>query len=217
MVFLLTVPSSIGLVVLGRMIIAAVYQGGRFNAYDTHQTALALSCYAVGLAGYAASKVLNPAFYALKDSRTPMWISIISIAVNYAAASFMVHRTELGHAGLALTTSTVALFSFLSQFWILRNRIDGIHGRALASSFVKILFASLAMGTLVAGLSIGVETYLGTTRWPSIIGLLVCLPAGLAVFWIACRAMRVPELEMAVEALPGPIRRLVGRGGTIPA
>ncbi len=60
MVFLLTVPSSVGLIVLGKSIIGAIYQGGKFELYDTQQTAIALSCYAVGLAGYAALKVLTP-------------------------------------------------------------------------------------------------------------------------------------------------------------
>jgi len=209
MVFLLTVPSSVGLVVLGRMIIAAVYEGGKFNAYDTQRTALALSCYAIGLAGYAASKVLNPAYYALKDSRTPMWISIISIAVNYAAARYTVNHTELGHAGLALSTSAVALFSFVCQFWILRNRIHGIRGRALAVSFAKVCCASALMGIVIAGLRAGLEFYLGTSRWPSIAGLVVCLPAGLIAFWMTCRALRVPELDMAAAAMPGPMRRLL--------
>ena len=76
MVFLLTVPSSVGLIVLGNTMIGAIYQGGKFHAFDTQQTALALSCYAVGLAGYSALKVLNPAFYALArrphaDDRQP--------------------------------------------------------------------------------------------------------------------------------------------------
>src|SRR5437016_14639844 len=56
MVFLLTLPSSVGLAVLGKSIIGGIYQGGRFQLYDTQQTALALSCYSIGLAGYAALK-----------------------------------------------------------------------------------------------------------------------------------------------------------------
>src|SRR5579862_3487329 len=110
MVFLLTLPSSIGLIVLGDTMIGAIYQGGKFQAFDTRQTALALSCYAVGLAGYSALKVLNPAFYALHDARTPMMVSLISIAINYATASLLLRDTHLGHAGLALTTSAVAIF-----------------------------------------------------------------------------------------------------------
>src|SRR4029077_903612 len=101
MVFLLTVPSSVGLVVLGNTMIGAIYQGGKFHAYDTEQTALALSCFAVGLAGYSAVKVLNPAFYALRDARTPMYISLSSILINYLTVTAMLQGTGLGHAGLA--------------------------------------------------------------------------------------------------------------------
>ena len=53
----------------------------------------------MGLAGYSALKVLNPAFYALHDARTPMLVSLISIAVNYGTAWTMMHTTSLGHAG----------------------------------------------------------------------------------------------------------------------
>ena len=76
MVLLLTIPSSVGLAVLGESMIGVIYQWGRFSAADTHQTALALACYSAGLAGYAATKVLAPAFYALHDARTPMWVSV---------------------------------------------------------------------------------------------------------------------------------------------
>src|SRR6202022_2270661 len=59
MVFLLTLPSSIGLMVLGNTMIGAIYQGGKFQAFDTQQTALALSCYAVAFPGSWVLKVLN--------------------------------------------------------------------------------------------------------------------------------------------------------------
>ena len=83
---LLTIPSSVGLAVMGEPMIAAVYQGGQFTAFDTHQTALALACFSVGLAGYAALKTLAPAFYALNDARTPMLVSMASIGVNFVMA-----------------------------------------------------------------------------------------------------------------------------------
>jgi hypothetical protein len=103
-ILLLTIPSSVGLAVMGESMIAAVYQGGRFTAYDTHQTALALTCFSAGLAGYSALKTLAPAFYALDDARTPMLVSLASIAVNFVAAYGCVKWAGLGHAGLALAT-----------------------------------------------------------------------------------------------------------------
>ncbi|MGH9674467.1 MAG: murein biosynthesis integral membrane protein MurJ [Bryobacteraceae bacterium] len=210
-VFLLTVPSSIGLVVLGPAMIAAVFEGGKFGVYDTRQTAVALSCYAVGLAGYSAVKVLNPAFYALNDARTPMLISLASIVINYAAASILVTHTSLGHAGLALSTSAVALFSFLCLFLILRHRAGGVYGRDLASSGVKVAMAALLMGALVSVSSDAISGWLGESRLRHITNLAISIPAGLLVFWGACRALRVPELELAWNAIGEPLRRLVIR------
>jgi putative peptidoglycan lipid II flippase len=209
-VFLLTLPSSIGLVALSREMIAATYQGGEFTAYDTQQTAIALVCYTIGMAGYSASKVLNPAFYALRDSRTPMLVSLLSIAVNFLAASLLLSYTELGHAGLALTTSTVALSSFLIQFWILRNRIGGVYGRALWSSVVRITLASLGMGVTITPLSILIESSFGLTKMSAILSLAVCVAAGVLVFFSLARVLRVPELELAASGMPGPIRRALG-------
>jgi putative peptidoglycan lipid II flippase len=195
LVFLLTVPSSIGLAVLGEPMIAAIYQGGQFRLSDARQTAVALSCYAAGLTGYAAVKILAPAFYALNDARTPMIVSLVSIVVNYLAASTMVRI--LGHAGLALSTSLVALFSFLALLWAMRLRIGGIQGGALLSTALKVIAASCAMGAICYGSSHLLRGSLGLSRGARLADLGVSIPLGLACFYILARLLRVPELEMA--------------------
>ncbi|HTB18134.1 MAG TPA: murein biosynthesis integral membrane protein MurJ [Bryobacteraceae bacterium] len=201
MVFLLTVPSSVGLIVLGRTMIGAIYQGGKFSAYDTEQTALALSCYALGLAGYSALKVLNPAFYALHDARTPMIVSLLSIVVNYFTASLLFRHSGLGHAGLALSTAAVATFGGVALFLILRNRIGGIYGRNLMDSVWKIIVASAVMGAAVLLSSRAIEGVLGAGRLGRLVDLAASIPLGLLVFYAACRILRVTELELATRAL----------------
>ena len=207
MVFLLTLPSSIGLVVLGKPIIGAIYQSGRFHLYDTEQTARALSCYAIGLTGYAAIKILSPAFYALGDARTPMLVSLASILVNYAAASTMIRLAGLGHAGLALSTSAVALFGFLILFGILRARIGGIHGRALAAQLGKVAAASVAMAAAVALSSHFMAARLGVSQFARLADLAVSIPLGLGVYYGVCRWLGVSDIDMAVRAFTAPIRR----------
>ncbi len=211
LVFLLTVPSSVGLAVLGDSMIGAIYQRGKFDSYDTRQTAMALSCYAVGLAGYAALKVLTPAFYALRDSRTPMIISFCSIAINYAVASMLVRKFNLGIAGLALSTSSVALFGFLVLFSILRGRIGGIYGRALASSTSKIVLASGVMGAAVWASNRFMQSQLSGFRFVDLADLAVSIPFGLAVFYVTARLVKVEELELATGAVKVPIMRRLGR------
>jgi putative peptidoglycan lipid II flippase len=213
MVFLLTLPSSIGLMVLGNTMIGAIYQGGKFQAHDTEQTALALSCYAVGLAGYSALKVLNPAFYALNDAKTPMIVSLISIAINYFTAYTLIHGTGLGHAGLALSTSAVAIFGAVALFAILRQRISGVHGKALANSIWKITLASAIMGGAVWLSSQAVRQWLGTARLGRLADLGISIPLGLLVFYGACRLLRVAELDLATRALAAPLMRRLNAAG----
>jgi putative peptidoglycan lipid II flippase len=207
MVFLLTLPSSIGLIVLGKTMIGAIYQGGAFLASDTQQTAVALSCYAVGLVGYSALKVLNPAFYALDDARTPMLISLASIVINYVTAFVLLKGTNLGHAGLALSTSAVALFGAVALFAILRNRIERVEGRALANSIWRITAASLIMGIAVFVSSHFMQEFLGTRRLGRVVDLAVSIPLGLLVFYGASRFLKVAELDLATRALAGPLAR----------
>ncbi len=201
LVFLLTIPSSAGLMLVGRAMIGAVYQGGKFDAYDTQQTALALSCFAAGLAGYSALKVLSPAFYALRDSRTPMLVSLGSVIVNYVLARTMVDVLHVGHAGLAVSTSGVALFSSVTLFLMMRHKVNGLYGRILWSSLWKAILATVAMGAVVAVL---VDAMAGQAF---LLQLAVTIPAGAVVFYAAARALRVDELTMATEAMAGPLRR----------
>lgn len=210
MVFLLTIPSSIGLAVLGPSMIGAVYQWGRFRPSDTHQTAMALSCYAAGLAGYSAIKILAPAFYALNDARTPMMVSLASIAINLAAASTMVKVAGLGHLGLALSTSAVALFGSVVLFLVLRRRLRRMHGRALAISVGKIAIASAAMGLACYLSSRGIHHWLGTRKVAQITDVAISIPAGAVVYYALCRAMHVDELDAAWRALAAPLARRLG-------
>ena len=201
MVLLFTLPSAAGLIVLGQTMIGAISQGGKFSAYDTQQTALALSCYALGLAGYSALKVLNPAFYALHDARTPMIVSLLSIAVNYVTAELLFRYTGLGHAGLALSTASVATFGGLALFLLIRRRVEGIYGRNLIESVWKIALASGIMGAAIFVSNRLVEDRLGVDRLARLADLAISIPLGLVIFYSACRLLRVSELELAARAL----------------
>jgi putative peptidoglycan lipid II flippase len=189
---LFTIPSSIGMAILGESMIALIYQGGRFQASDTRQTAAALAAYSVGLAGYSLTKVLAPAFYALDDARTPMLVSVGSIAVNLGFSFAFVDWLGMGHAGLALSISLVALIGSAALFELLRRRIGGLETPRIVSSGVRIGIASAAMGAVC----------FGAQRWvalPHAANLALCIPLGVAVFYSTARLLRVPELE-AVRA-----------------
>lgn len=206
-VFLLTFPSSIGLAILGESIIGAIYQAGKFEIYDTERTALALSCFAIGLSGYAALKVLVPAFYSLNDARTPMVVSLLSIMINWGAATVMVRGAGFGHAGLALSTSAVALSAFLVQFLLLRRRIGGVQGRALLSQTFRIVAASLVMGVVIWISSRGMRSWLGVSHWARIGDVAVSVPLGIGVYYAAAKVLGLNEIDAVLQSFAGPIRR----------
>jgi putative peptidoglycan lipid II flippase len=160
LVFLLAIPSACGLVVLGQPIIALIYERGEFDAFDTNMTAWALTAYSIGLAGYAAIKVLSPAFYALDDARTPMFISLASILIHVPASFGMMQLLStvgvsperpngFGHAGVALATSIVATVNFIALVYFMRRKIARLNGREILTALLKILAASAVM-SLVA-------------------------------------------------------------------
>ena len=207
LVFLLCIPSAIGLAVLGRPIVALVFEHGKFTSFDTLQTANALAAYSIGLTGYAAVKVLSPAFYALNDARTPMLISLGSIAINFVMNSLLVG--PFGHVGLAFSTSTVALVNFFMLALLMRRRLGRLGGRQLALTVSRVSAASLAMAATAWIVS-------DCLSWLPMRGIMLRLvqvigaiaSASLVFYW-SCRLLKVEELHEAVNAIGGRFIRLL--------
>lgn len=214
MILLLTVPAAAGLAILGESMIGIVYQHGRFLAYDTHQTALALSCYAAGLAGYAVLKLAAPAFYALGDARTPMFVSIASVFVNAIGAFVTVRVAGFGHAGLALTSSVVSTFSSLALLVFLRAKIGHIDGRALLAGFAKIVVAAAAMSVVCRGVVILSHRIVSAPALARIADIVVGVPVGLVLFYAIAQLLRVPGLAETRDQLLGRFWRR-GFGGAV--
>ncbi len=151
LVFLMTLPSACGLIVLGEPIIRLIYERGKFDAAATSMTAFALAGYSIGLTGYAAIKVLSPAFYAMNDAKTPMIIALASIVVNTLASYFFrdwLSAYGYGHVGVALATSIVALVNFFALVLMMRKKIKRLNGREIISAFTRIAIASAVMSAV---------------------------------------------------------------------
>ncbi len=219
LVFLMTLPSACGLIVLGEPIIRLIYERGKFDSAATAMTAWALAGYSIGLTGYAAIKILSPAFYAMNDAKTPMIIAVCSIAVN-ALASFLFRNwlSDYGvspeyphgfaHVGVALATSSVALVNFLALALLMRKRIGRIDGRDIISSFLRIAAASALM-SLVCYLSyhfllaqIGLKGF--STK---LIEALVPIILGGITFIIAAKILRVKEITQLANTFKRKLRR----------
>jgi len=208
---LLTVPSSAGLLLLGESMIGIVYQHGHFLAFDTRQTGVALSFYALGLAGYAVVKLLAPAFYALGDARTPMLVSIVSVLINGLSAIVLVHGVGafhgLGYPGLALSLSLVTTFNALLLIVLMRQRIGGVRGRVIAISLAKILAATVAMAAVVYAVTTASHAWVGSVGHARIANVVLGVPAGALVFYAAASALGIAELADARDAVLRKVRK----------
>ena len=119
----LTLPAAMGLAVLAPEIITVIYQHGHFSVASTAATASALRAYAIGLAAYAAIKVLTPCFYALDRRRTPLQVSLVGIGLCIIFNFILVKLFHWGHVGLAATTGCIAILNFTQLAVYLRRDV----------------------------------------------------------------------------------------------
>ena len=203
----LSIPAAVGLIVLANPIIALIYQHGRFTAHDTAMTALALQAYAIGLAGYAAIRLLTPCFYALDLPRTPMRITMIAIGVNLVLNFLNMQVFHLGHAGLALATSVVCLVNVGQLAFALSRRVHFGGMGDWAGYLARVLLASLLCGAAAFGLWWVVDAYVHGFVLRAL-GLFAAIGGAVAVYAGAGFALRVGETHEAVAMFR---RRLLRR------
>ena len=208
LVMLLTIPAAVGLILLAEPIISVIYQHGRFTAEATRQTAAALQFYAIGLAAYSAVKVLAPAFYAIDRRYLPMMVSILSIAINFVLNWFFMFKLGLGHRGLALAVSLVAIINFLLLYIMMQKHAGSLETGALFELLGKLVIP-LALLAGVCWLSLQTMFQSGThlPAWQKIFGVLLVIAVAAALFFGSAFLFRVDEVRDVV----GLVRRKFGR------
>jgi len=145
LVFLMTLPSAVGMAILAEPIISLIFQRGNYTAQDTAMTALALRTYTWGLIFYAGIKVVQPAFYAIDRRYIPLLVSLAAVCVSVVSNYLTVSRWKLGHDYLALGTSLSAIVNFSLLMLAMRKIAGGIQGRELMTNFIKLLISCAGM------------------------------------------------------------------------
>lgn len=184
LVFFTVVPAMVGLIVLGSPIIQLLFEHGRFTARATALTASALAGYALGLPAYAAVKVLASAFFALKDTKTPVRVANISMGVNIVGNLILMGPWGVG--GLAFATAVASGVNAALLFWLLRKRLGLLGGRRLGVSLLKSGGASLLMGAAA-----GAWVHWGAG--PLAARLAVAVVGGAVLYFVLARVFRCEE------------------------
>ncbi|MDY0276163.1 MAG: murein biosynthesis integral membrane protein MurJ [Desulfomicrobium sp.] len=142
----ITIPALVGLMVCSRPLIALLFMGGQFDYQMVVQSAKALVFYSCGLSFVALVRVLAPAFYALKDTRTPVFTAFIAFLLNLGFSLLLMK--PLLHGGLALASSLAALGNMGLLLWFLHRKIGALGGNAMLRSGFIAAASSLPMGLL---------------------------------------------------------------------
>src|SRR5215831_12377560 len=144
LILFITIPATVGLILLRHEIIEVLFQHGEFDAASTALTAWPLPFFALGLSAFSMVKVIVPAFYALQDTRTPVKIAFIAMFLNIGLNFLFIRPLQNG--GPALATSLSALFNAAALLVIFYRRYGTFGIGEIARSVVKFAVASVALG-----------------------------------------------------------------------
>lgn len=207
LVLLIAVPAATGLIVLAEPLVATVFFGGVFSASDVVLAALSLQAFAVGLIGFSLVKILAPAYFAREDTRTPVKMGLIALAVNFGLSVILAWwLTRIGyvatHAGLALAISIAALLNA----WLLYRglRREGIvsHSSGWLPLLIRFAVANVAMAAALSYSARPLDWWIGATVAERVGWMSVLIGLGVSIYFIVL---------LALGARPSDFRLNTGR------
>ena len=205
---LLTIPATIGLIMLAEPIMSVLYQHGKFGVRETIESAGDLRFYALGLSSYAALKVLVNAFYAIDRRKTPMLVSLLAVCLNLLLNWSFTFQLQWGHRGLAFSTACIAVSNFLILYLLMRRHLRLLETRVLVRLLLKIAVASLALLAVCwAGQHFLLSEWQTQAFVPKLAWLLTVIAAGALAFLGCTMVLRVDELEQLRVILSRKLRR----------
>ncbi len=201
----ITIPAMAGLIVCSTPIFSLIFMGGAFSYATVVNSASALMYYSVGLSFVALTRVLAPVFYALKDTKTPVYTALIAFIINLCLSLALMG--PLKHGGLALATTLSAFCNMLMLLWLLRRKIGSFGGTSIMLTALKSSAASIPMAaavwygcTLVDWSQAGHKLLKGSVLGASIL-------FGSALYMAAAKLLRSEEALDAASLLRRKLKR----------
>ncbi len=196
-ILLLSIPASLGLIILRLPIVTLVLQRGEFDARSTKLVAWALLFYGIGLVGHAMVEILARAFYALHDTKTPVLIGIAAMSLNvlfsYVFAGMFIKKGWMPHGGLALANTLATGLEMVGLILIMRKRLGGMNGKQIGTG----LGISMASGALMAAAILGWITLAsGYSVWLLVLGGIL---VGIGVYTAGLGVLKTSELKQLVQ------------------
>ncbi len=193
MILFVTVPSTVGLVLLRTPIIQVLFEHGEFDQASTAMTALPLLYFALGLSAFSMVKVIVPAFYALHDTRTPVRIAVIAMVLNIVFNLIFFRPLEVG--GPALATSLAGVFNAVALM-VIFNRTQGSIGvKSILDSLTQFTVASVPLGFVAVSMINWPGFYVGQPLGQRVFALALTIASAGTVYILAAYLLRCRELS----------------------
>lgn len=202
---LFALPAAAGLILCSVPVYSLFFMHGAFGYEDVRQSALVLAAYAPGLLFAGVSRVVVPSFYALKDTRTPVWISFWTLLVNAAAGLALMGPFK--HLGLALALTLSSVFNCAVLLFMLRRKMGPLGLKQVAVSMLRVLPATLLMAAFVYAAIRGGQWHMAGSFGLKLLRLGLAVAGGTGLFAAGCLIMQIPEASQAWVF----IRRKLGR------
>jgi len=204
-VLLLAIPATIGLILLRHPLVALLYERGEFTAHSTDLVSWALLWYGLGLVAHSVLEIVNRAFYAMHDTKTPVMVGIAAMTLNLVfSLVFSALFLSWGwapHGGLALANTIATFLEVGTLLFIMRRRLNGLQGYSLGQ-----LVAQAGIGSAVMGLAVwawmAVSAQMGVL-WITLGGLVI----GGGVYLLMTVLLRVNEINRVWSLLLARLKR----------
>ena len=208
LMFLLTIPSTIGLMMLAEPIMSVLYQHGKFDAFQALQAGGALRYYAVGLAGYAALKVLVNAFYALDRRKTPMVVSFLAVGSTFYSTGCSRSTWAGGTKGWRSRPDCVATCNFLLLYGLMHHHLGSLETRHMLFTLFKIGIAGCVLAAVCWASTRWLLADWATREfWSKAFLLFGTVFAAGAAFLSAAALLKIEELTSVLSAVKRRLRR----------
>lgn len=197
LIVLITVPATVGIIVLATPIVQIVFQRGSFDSVATMMTSTALVFYSMVLVANSLRLLITRVYYSLQDTKTPMINGIISVGLNIALNLILVKY--MAHAGLALATSIATTIATIILLYGLKKKIGCIGTKGYIITFFKTGLASIIMGAVAYFTYYGLYNFLGASKLYKLISLMVAVGLAVIVYVVLCYLFKVEEVRDIID------------------
>lgn len=182
-------PASVGLILVAEPAVRLLFQHGQITAHDAMLIAWSTKFYAGGIWAYSLLQVINRAYYALHDTRTPLIASVLNIVINLLVELPLIW--VMGEAGMAVGTLVSFSLQAIAMLWLLDRRVGGLGLGQSAGAIAKMMLATLLMTLACLGARFSPIYPAGESRTTWAMQLALICVVGAGVYLLACRVLGV--------------------------